>query len=275
MTTRTLLPTSRSARRLTGARAAIDGLVRVLPFGAQPVALFLSVSAHVALALTFAHAAPRALSHAVQKGNAFVELSALDLVADDPPAVIARSPSTIVAPHHSHPYPVPADHDLTAHDPSLPHEPPSQSAGDAPATAKTLTDAPAPTTPRFVMTVGSRAPAPSAGAALGGPASAPSGGVADEPVPEAALDTGAKLISGNLASYTREAEAAGVEATVPLEIVVDSAGAVTSARVLSHVGYGLDEAALRGVRAYRFSPARRAGKALAVRMRWMMRFQLR
>jgi len=37
----------------------------------------------------------------------------------------------------------------------------------------------------------------------------------------------------------------------------------------------IDEAALRGVRAYRFSPARRAGKALAVRMRWLMRFQLR
>jgi len=50
---------------------------------------------------------------------------------------------------------------------------------------------------------------------------------------------------------------------------------VVGARVLTRVGYGLDEAALRGVRAYHFSPARRAGKALAVRMRWLMRFQLR
>lgn len=95
------------------------------------------------------------------------------------------------------------------------------------------------------------------------------------PVAEASVDLPAKLIAGGTPSYTHEAEAAGIEADVPLEIVVDSAGSVISARALSHVGYGLDEAALRSVRAYRFSPARRGGQALAVRMRWLMRFQLR
>jgi protein TonB len=96
-----------------------------------------------------------------------------------------------------------------------------------------------------------------------------------EPVSEASVDSRATLLMGASASYTSEAEAAGVEANVPLELVVDALGIVVGARALAHVGYGLEEAALRSVRAFRFSPARRAGKALAVRMRWVMRFQLR
>ena len=47
------------------------------------------------------------------------------------------------------------------------------------------------------------------------------------------------------------------------------------ARALTHVGYGLDEAALRAIRAYRFSPARRAGRPVPVRMRWSVQFRLR
>ena len=95
------------------------------------------------------------------------------------------------------------------------------------------------------------------------------------PVAESSVDTPAVLLAGAAPSYTLEARAAGVEADVPLELVVDATGSVLSAHALSHVGYGLDETALRSVRGYRFSPARRAGKALAVRMRWLMRFQLR
>ena len=89
------------------------------------------------------------------------------------------------------------------------------------------------------------------------------------------MDTAAKLLTGNNASYTSEALAAGVEADVPLEIVVDTTGAVASAQSLVHVGYGLDEAAVRSVLGYRFAPARRGGRVSAVRMRWLMRFQLR
>jgi hypothetical protein len=65
-----------------------------------------------------------------------------------------------------------------------------------------------------------------------------------------------------------------VEADVPLEIVVSEAGVVIGARGLAHVGYGLDEAALESVRGFRFSAASHDGKAVAVRMKWLMRFQL-
>jgi protein TonB len=95
------------------------------------------------------------------------------------------------------------------------------------------------------------------------------------PVPETQVDTPAKLQAGNPPSYTAAAEAAGIEVELPLEVVIDAGGVVQSARSLGRVGYGLDEAALAAIRRYRFSPARRAGNAVAVRMRWVMRFQLR
>jgi len=138
-------------------------------------------------------------------------------------------------------------------------------------------EAPAPAAPRFALTVGPATSRPSGAqsAADRGEPSDEGQLVAAAPATEASVDTPARLLSGNSPSYTREAEAAGVEADVPLEIVVDSAGAVVAARVLAQVGYGLDQAALGSVRAFRFSPARRGGKALAVRMRWLMRFQLR
>ena len=76
-------------------------------------------------------------------------------------------------------------------------------------------------------------------------------------------------------AYPPRARAAEIELDVPMEIVVDALGRVSEARVLRRSGYGLDEAAGRAVRAYRFSPAWRAGRAVAVRMRWMVQFRLR
>ena len=103
----------------------------------------------------------------------------------------------------------------------------------------------------------------------------PAGGSAQAPLSSANVDTPAKLRAGNLPAYTGAAIAAGIEANVALEIVVGEAGVVTSARGLDPVGYGLDEAARQSMLGYRFTPALRNGKAVAVRMRWLMRFQLR
>jgi protein TonB len=65
-----------------------------------------------------------------------------------------------------------------------------------------------------------------------------------------------------------------VEADLPLEIVVGTDGRVGSARPLAHAGYGLDEAALRALLHYRFSPAMRGGRAVPGRMRWVVQFRL-
>jgi outer membrane biosynthesis protein TonB len=47
------------------------------------------------------------------------------------------------------------------------------------------------------------------------------------------------------------------------------------ARAGIRAGYGLDDAAARAIRDYRFSPAIRAGRPVAVRMRWTVQFRLR
>jgi len=48
---------------------------------------------------------------------------------------------------------------------------------------------------------------------------------------------------------------------------------VVSARALQHAGYGFDEAAMAALRTYRFAPAKRNGRAVAVRMKWTVDFR--
>jgi periplasmic protein TonB len=146
------------------------------------------------------------------------------------------------------------------------------------AAAVSSAEAGASVTPRFtlqapVVMAGISAPSVANSQAVANAVATPA--TAAAPVPEAQVDTPAQLQAGSPPSYTAAAEAAGIEAELPLEVVIDAGGSVQSARALEHVGYGLDEAALAAIRRYRFRAARRAGNAVAVRMRWVLRFQLR
>jgi periplasmic protein TonB len=161
---------------------------------------------------------------------------------------------------------------LSSNAPSMP------SASSAPSEAETAVLA-APTSepnaaPHFALmvapTIGGAVGANVSGSAVGSTSGTGSSG----PIPAAAAEVPARLRSGAPPAYTAAALSAGVEANVLLEIVVADNGAVSSARPLQHVGYGLDEVALSSVLAYRFTPALRAGKPVAVRMQWLMRFQL-
>jgi TonB family protein len=138
----------------------------------------------------------------------------------------------------------------------------------------TLSTAAESSGPKFKITlaptIGSAWPNSSGSLVVATPA-----GSTNQPFSSASVDTPARLRSGDLPAYTAAALAAGIEANVPLEIVVSDSGGVTSVRGLDHVGYGLDEAALQSVLGYRFTPASRGGRTVAVRMRWLMRFQLR
>jgi protein TonB len=132
--------------------------------------------------------------------------------------------------------------------------------------------------PRFTISV-SKSPgsvsANLARASVAGSNSPSLGGTADTPLSSASVDVPARLRAGNVPAYTPAALAAGIEGNVPLEIVIGETGLVTSARGLEHVGYGLDEAARQSVLGYRFTPAMRKNRPVPVRMRWLMRFQLR
>jgi protein TonB len=232
-------------------------------------ALALSVLVHggvVAVAFEEAHGAVHAA--AARPAERLLEVNADDLTLEPP----ETAPAPLAAPagvprafaaapvHHTAAPPPPAP--APAEEPAL-------------GAASPVVDAPAPRAPRFVMAApalsvpGSSAPAVTAGSA-GSPAALP-----PTPLDEHAVDVPAKLVAGTPPAYPPSAEAAGVEANVPVELVVSAAGSVQSAVALARVGYGLDEAALTAVRHYRFAPARRAGVAVAVRMRWVVRFELR
>ncbi len=87
----------------------------------------------------------------------------------------------------------------------------------------------------------------------------------------------ARLVVGPKPVYPATALADGIELDAPLafEIVVDTNGAVISTRPLGVAGHGFDEAALSAVRAFRFTPAKRDGDLVRVRMRWTVEFHLK
>jgi TonB family protein len=64
--------------------------------------------------------------------------------------------------------------------------------------------------------------------------------------------------------YSEEARKAKFQGTVVLSIVVDEKGSPTSFRVVRPLGLGLDEKAIEAVRKWRFRPAYKEGKPVAV-----------
>jgi len=65
--------------------------------------------------------------------------------------------------------------------------------------------------------------------------------------------------------YPPEARAAGIQGVVLAEIVIDGEGSVIDARVVRSVPL-LDEAALKAVKNWRFTPTVVNGQAVPVRM---------
>ncbi len=62
--------------------------------------------------------------------------------------------------------------------------------------------------------------------------------------------------------YTMQARQAEIEGIVRVEVTVDETGRVISARVVSGLGYGLDESAITAAKASVFEPASRCGKPI-------------
>jgi len=254
--------------------------------------LWLSLLGHAALA--FAAARYDRLPRVEVAPKTAIEVAAPELaveseVAPSQPAQNAAAPSGAATPGPalaSSPAAAPIEHfaaasSVRAASVLQPVTAVASALGDAAESAALVAPTPA-AAPHFSMTVpASSRPTSSVVNAVGNGAfggstsrASTSSGV-QAPISERAADFPAKLVAGTPPAYTAAAQVAGIEADVPLEIVVNRAGGVESARALAHVGYGLDEAALAAVRGYHFSPAYRAGDAVAVRMRWTMRFQLR
>jgi protein TonB len=128
---------------------------------------------------------------------------------------------------------------------------------------------------RFVLAAGTVATSPPAGRAGAGAGAAAGASDAGDALPEGDVSVPARLLTSSPLVYPAAARNAEIEIDLPVEIVVDTEGRVISARALTRAGYGLDDAALRAIRAYRFSPALRQGRPVRVRMRWTVQFRLR
>jgi protein TonB len=254
----------RRARR----RRAVAGLLAVAA----------SLSAHALLAAVAGVSLFVLGGRAEPPGPAVEVAVAVDITAAPPapPSPISRAPPVDVPPRALPRRRAVATAPLVAAAP-----PPSP----VPALAPPPTGDPSAPPVLFVMsagTVAGRGAAVPVGAAApptpgrsDSPSSTSTAAAGDPPLAADAVDVPARLLAGRPAIYPAGARRAEVESDVPLEIVVAPAGAVVSARVVVPRGYGLDGAALEAVRSYRFSPARRAGRAVPVRMRWTVQFRLR
>jgi protein TonB len=133
--------------------------------------------------------------------------------------------------------------------------------------------APSTVPARFVMAAPIAAIAPTS--ALGASTAQPSSGAAGDTTFEGnQVSAPARLLTRAGVVYPAAARAQQIETDVRVEIVVDEMGRVVAARSLSNAGYGLDDAALRAVRQYRFSPATKDGRPVRIRMRWTVQFRL-
>jgi protein TonB len=73
-------------------------------------------------------------------------------------------------------------------------------------------------------------------------------------------------------AYTPQALEAGIEGKVRIQFTVDETGRVVDVRLLSGLGYGLDEAALAAARQATFEAAVRCGKPVSATFTVSMRF---
>lgn len=90
------------------------------------------------------------------------------------------------------------------------------------------------------------------------------GGIITAPIP----------ISTPEAKYTIEAKKKRIQGICLVSLIVDAYGVPQNPRVVKSIGYGLDEAALEAVKAYRFRPATKDGHPVAVLMSIEVNFRL-
>jgi TonB family protein len=96
----------------------------------------------------------------------------------------------------------------------------------------------------------------------------------DAPYAEGAVDVPARAARKVSPQYPFEARSSGIEASVKLEIVLSARGVRQSVMALSHVGHGLEQEAIAALRRTPFSPAMKQGRAVPVRMIWIVEFRL-
>jgi TonB family protein len=121
------------------------------------------------------------------------------------------------------------------------------------------------------------------------PCTADSGIIRNDPVPATTTVNGVaepvyttrdgatkpRQIQGQTAEYTKQARRDKVQGAVVLLVVVTKEGDVADVKVKCGPGHGLDENAVKAVRKWRFEPATKDGKPVAVQVSLEVDFHLR
>jgi TonB family protein len=97
---------------------------------------------------------------------------------------------------------------------------------------------------------------------------------APQQVKRAPSETPLEILSKPTPVYTDEARAMKIEGEVALEVEFMATGEVKVMRILRGLGHGLDESAMRAVKAVKFKPAQRDGQAVNVKTTVNILFQL-
>ncbi|PZR14374.1 MAG: energy transducer TonB [Archangium gephyra] len=92
--------------------------------------------------------------------------------------------------------------------------------------------------------------------------------------PAGSADAEPELLGEIKVPYPAEAQRNDVSGTVRMQVTIDVSGAVTSVKVLSGPGYGLNEAALEAMRRFRFKPATKKGEAIGYTFTYAYTFEL-
>jgi TonB family protein len=230
-----------------------------------------------------AMAAAKAPANEIEVDPAAVMAPKVEEAEEAPLPAVPAAGARAATPHaHTHPYLVAEDHDTRPHDPAIEHEHAMairrEEAAEAAAAVAGPADAPMP---RFTMSLGGAVHANGAVATVGAATGAGTALAAGEEhvggavLSESQVSVPAKLALRVEPEYPASARMQEIEAEVPLEIVVDTSGAVIEAHVTKRAGRGFDEASLAAIRRYRFTPALLEGRKVRVRMNWAVRFELR
>jgi protein TonB len=82
------------------------------------------------------------------------------------------------------------------------------------------------------------------------------------------------LVSEIRIPYPKQARDANVEGPVVMELLIDADGKVRKVVLISGPGFGLNDAALQAVEAFKFKPAKVDSQNVAVKIRYTYRFVL-
>ena len=88
------------------------------------------------------------------------------------------------------------------------------------------------------------------------------------------VDQGPRVLRKVDPKYPEAARRANREAVVTVEFTVDVDGKATDIKVADPKGFGFDEAAIEAIKKWRFTPAKKGGESVPMRVRQPIRFSL-